>query len=227
MRWEAAAVAQVSRPPIPELAQTLAGAMWALDDDEQGLALAIYRQLAHGLPVAASELAEALGREAEGIEKTLERWPGVFRDGEGRIVAFWGLAIAEMAHRFRVGGRTLYTWCAWDALFLPALIGQRAEVASRSPVSGELIRLTVSAEGIEEVAPEATVISMLAPSADFDDSVLISFCHYVHFFSSPEDAQPWLSEQVGTFLLSLEEAFELGRLTNAAKFPDLSSRQTR
>lgn len=216
-------VREAGRPSVPELAQSLAGAMWTLPADEQALALAIYRQLASGLPVAPRELAEALGREAEGVKRTLEGWPGVFREEGGRIVAFWGLAIAEMAHRFRIDGRTLYTWCAWDALFLPALIGQRAEVESRSPVSGEPIHLTVSAEAIEEVAPETTIVSMLAPRADFDDAVLTSFCHFVHFFTSPEDARPWLSEHPETFLLSLDEAFELGRLTNAAKFPGLAS----
>jgi alkylmercury lyase len=209
------------RSPVAELARDLAAAIGELDRDEQDVALAVYRQLARGVPVAVGDLAAALGRGAEEIEATLQRWTGVFRDEEGRIVAFWGLTLAETPHRLHVGGRTLHAWCAWDTLFLPALVDQLVEVASRSPASGEPIRLTVSAAGVEKVAPEATVVSMLAPGADFDETVVISFCHHVHFFTSAADAEPWLAEHAGTFLLSLPEAFELGRLTNAARFPAL------
>lgn len=206
-----------------ELARTLAGAMWTLSADDQELALTIYRTLASGTPVHLSSVAEDIGRDEHDIADTLDQWAGVFRDDGGDVVSFWGLALAEMTHRFRIQGRTLSTWCAWDALFLPALIGQTAEVESQSPTSGEPIQLTVSPRGVEEAAPEGTGVSMLAPTADFDDAVLMSFCHFVHFFPSADDAEPWLVEHPGTFLLSLDEAFELGRLTNAAKFPDLSS----
>ncbi len=39
---------------------------------------------------------------------------------------YWGLAIAETKHRLEVDGRALYTWCAWDSLFLPEIL-QRTE----------------------------------------------------------------------------------------------------
>lgn len=226
MSHEEAIVSQVTKPDVAELARTLAGAMWTLSPDDQELALAIYRRLAAGTSVSLGAVAEELGRDEGDIAETLEQWPGVFRADDGHIVSFWGLALPEMAHRFRIDGRTLYTWCAWDALFLPALIGQQADVESQSPVSGEHVRLTVTSDGVEEVVPDGAVVSMLAPTADFDDAVLMSFCHYVHFFPSDEDARPWLSEHAGTFLLSLDEAFELGRLTNTARFPHLFTRRS-
>lgn len=213
-----------TKPEISELANTLAGAMPALPADDQDLALAIYRQLAVGEPVALGVLAEQLPREEGEIASTLHEWPGVFFADDGRVVGFWGLALSEMPHRFRVAGRTLHTWCAWDALFIPELIGQRAEVESHSPVSGEPVHLTVSPEGVEEVVPEATAVSMLAPTEVFDANVIMSFCHFVHFFTSAEDAAPWLSEHPGTFLLSVNEAFELGRMTNRARFGTALSR---
>jgi Alkylmercury lyase len=55
---------------------------------------------------------------------------------------------------------------------------------------------------------------MLSPTDCFDDDVVASFCHFVHFFASASDAQPWLGQHRGTFLLPLDEAFELGRMTN-------------
>ena len=45
-----------------------------------------------------------------------------------------------------------YAWCAWDTLFLPARLGQAARVTSACPVTGELITLTVTPEGLTEIS---------------------------------------------------------------------------
>ena len=52
--------------------------------------------------------------------------------------------------------------------------------------------------------------------------VIQTFCHFVHFFTSGEAGESWTAEHPGTFLLSLEDAFELGRLVNARNFPSLA-----
>lgn len=64
----------------------------------------------------------------------------------------------------------------------------------------------------------STVVSFLRPEGKFDAHVIESFCHYVHFFASPEAAETWTAEHPGTFTLSLTEAFEIAQLTNRAKF---------
>ncbi len=216
-------VLQEARPSITELSQMLANAMWPLAGQEQDLALTAYRQLATGAPVSARTLATALSRDEREIAEALDRWTGVFRDDDGAIISFWGLALPQMANRIRIDDRTLHAWCAWDTLFIPELIGQRVQVESQSPVSGEPVHLTVAPSRVEEVVPEETVVSMLAPDADFDDTVVLRFCHFVHFFTSAQDARPWLAAHPKTFLLSVSEAFELGQQVVAAKFPALSS----
>ena len=60
-------------------------------------------------------------------------WPGVFLDEAQRVIGFWGLALPEMQHRYRVGERQLYTWCAWDTVFITPILNQVAEVESRCP----------------------------------------------------------------------------------------------
>jgi alkylmercury lyase len=42
-----------------------------------------------------------------------------------------------MHHRFEINGLTLWTWCAWDSLFIPEILAQTARVASRDPETGE------------------------------------------------------------------------------------------
>ncbi|MGH7575101.1 MAG: organomercurial lyase [Longimicrobiales bacterium] len=45
-----------------------------------------------------------------------------------------------MHHRFEIDARTLGTWCAWDSLFIPELLGEAARVQSTDPETGEVVR---------------------------------------------------------------------------------------
>src|SRR6059036_1608131 len=118
---------------VEELAQAIGAARPALDPEEERLALALYRLLAEGEPVSVTALADRFDRSHELAERSLDSWPGVFRDDEQRVVGFDGLALGETAHRFRVDSRDLYAWCAWDTLFLPELLDRVAQVESRCP----------------------------------------------------------------------------------------------
>jgi alkylmercury lyase len=87
----------------------------------------------------------------------------VHADEQGHIIGFGGLAVAQMHHRFEVDGRTLWTWCAWDTLFIPEILGKPARVTSADPENGGLIRLLVSPYRIESAEPEDAVVSFLLP----------------------------------------------------------------
>jgi alkylmercury lyase len=171
-----------------------------------------------GRPRVASEAGGSLRPAEEQVRAVLESWPGVFHEGE-EVIGFWGLALGPTGHGFEVGSQRLLTWCAWDALFIPELIVQRALVSSRDPVTGEEIALTVGPEAIEEASSSDVAVSFLDPSAiDFDDDVILNFCSYVHFFTSPASGLQWVAEHPATFLLTLEEAFDLGHRTNRARY---------
>jgi alkylmercury lyase len=206
-------------PDIDALAGKLTAAMPRLDATEQRIALTLVRQLARGASVGVSHLAGAVELSEAQITDTLDRLPGVFRGEEQRVVGFMGLTVVEMGHhRIHVDGRPLSTWCAWDTLFLPELLGETAYVTSRSPTSDAEIFLTVTPTGPADVAPAETVVSFLVPEAEFDATVIRRFCHFVHFFVSPDDGAQWMAEHSGTFLLSVEDAYRLGELTNRAAF---------
>jgi alkylmercury lyase len=117
-----------------------------------------------------------------------------------------------------VNGRDLYAWCAWDTLFLPQLLEARAQIESRCPVSGDPVRLTVSPARVESLIPATTAVSMLVPRRAFDADVVTSFCHFIHFFSSAREAELWTERHPGTFVLTVEQAFELGQITNRSQF---------
>jgi len=200
------------------LAQKVADAFPDLSATDQRIAVGLYRLLAEGEPVSPDRLAQHLDLSAHLVKEVLDSWPAVYFNDESDVIGFWGLALQEMPHRFKVNGRQLYTWCAWDSLFIPELLGKTAEVESTCPTSGEIISLTVSPTRVENFSPEGAVVSFLSPTTSFDMNVIAGFCHYVLFFSSEESGKQWIANHEGTFLLTLEQAHEIGRLTNKATF---------
>ena len=65
---------------------------------------------------------------------------------------------------FHVDGKTFSTWCAWDALFLPAMLNQHAQVESMCPVTKEKIRVIMTPAGIESCEPNGAVLSIIVPN---------------------------------------------------------------
>jgi len=208
-------------PDLNKLALFFVDTFPQLNVDDQQLTLKLYQLLAKGEPVSCDRLARALDRSAESVNQTLIQWPGVVYDELDRIEAFLGLSVKKTQHQLTVNGRTVYTWCAWDTLFIPELLNATAKISSACGATGEEVRLTVSPSGIQTVEPVDVVVSFLIPYEDeLRENVTASFCHFVYFFRSREDGEAWVSEHEGMFLLSIEEAFTVGQLMNAARFSE-------
>lgn len=206
---------------LAQLSAIVIGLLPKLSEREQVISLGLYRLLAEGLPVSRQQLATALNLPVDVVKETLTQWWGVYYDGEERITGYWGLALPQMAHRLLIDGKTLYAWCAWDTLFIPELLGQTVRVESNCPKTRRRIQLTVAAQGVSDLDPPGAVMSLLTPeAAKVRENVVENFCHYVHFFHSSEAGENWISEHPGTFLLSIEEAYALGKGKNAAQYKE-------
>ena len=191
-----------------------------LNADSRRVALQAYRLLAEGTSVPKAVLAEAAGMSGEALEQIMHGWPAVFYEGDA-IIGFWGLTPRRFSrHRFQVDGRDLYTWCAWDTLFIPTLLGKTARIESPDPVDGALTRLTVAPEGIESLQPAEAVMSFLEPGEDMMADIVTRFCHYVYFFPSPEAGNAWTAKNPGTTLMTIADGFALGMKKNIARFGD-------
>lgn len=221
-------------PDIDRYWDTLANAVPVLTSEEQHAALMLYRELAKGEPVGVEQLAAALSVPAAKAAELLQR-PSIkaftYPDEHGRVLGFGGLAAGPMHHTFRVDGRTLWTWCAWDSLFIPELLDATAHVESPDPETGEVVRLDVGPRGVTTVEPGTAVVSFLQPDAsDFDKSaanVMATFCNFVFFFASRESGDRWAAKHPGTFLYSLNEAVALARRLNAKVFGLALAQQAR
>ena len=211
-------VQHLTNAELTQLADELRAGLPVLDPDEQRIAVALYRLLAKGTPVAEPRLAEAVALPPERVAATLGGWPGIFRDERGEIIGFWGLAQQEFPpHQFHVDGRRLWGWCSWDTLFLPIVLGRTARIESVDATTGEPVRAVVGPHGVEE-ASDGAVISFLRLDGAFDQDVIASFCHHVLFFASDKAGERWIGDREDAFLLTLEQGFELGRRVWETKF---------
>ena len=219
-------------PALDEYWRLLESHLRPFSREEQPVAVALYRELAKGKPVDAVHLGRALGVSYEESCVLLERdaiKSFVYPDGEGRVLGFGGLAVARMHHRFEVGGRILWTWCAWDSLFIPEILGREARVTSPDPENREIVRLVVAPDRVESAVPTDAVVSFIRPEEQaFDTSaanVMAKFCHFIFFFSSRQSGERWVAKHPATFLYSLDDAFALAKRFNARNFgPELARR---
>ncbi len=202
---------RTSVPSVQELSEAIAAATIGIDEQGRRIATATYDVLAQGDPLSPAEIAAQAHEPEAVVLATLKGWPGVFWDDEGRVVGFWGLAIPEMDHRFQAkGAKPMYAWCALDPFLIVPVIRRPARVESKDPVTGQLITMTVTPQGITDLSPTTAVVSFIAPTKPFDFDVIESFCHYVLNFASRESAERWASEREGIVLLPASEAFEVG-----------------
>ncbi len=168
----------------------------------------LLRELAQGHPVAPATLARALGATEDCVESLLADVMNIERDGNGHIIGY-GLTQRETVHGFRVGSRQLYTWCAFDTLFLPILIDQSAQVVSHCPATGARISLTVMPDAVCDITPAAAAVSLIRPQETSD--IRQAFCCHVHFFASQTAGAGWASAHPGVEIVAIEEAFAAGR----------------
>lgn len=156
-------------------------------------------------------------------------WPGVFRDAHGAVTGFWGLTINRLDPEYRlVGGPAiLYAWCAWDTLWLPAILGQELRIDAADGQTGAPVSVTATPTRRVAVDPGDAVMSFLVPGGGFGPDVLTAFCHKVLFFTDRGTAGQWMANHPDPlFDLPLDEAFEVGRLVTVGRYGDELTRVT-
>jgi alkylmercury lyase len=185
--------------------------------------LRLYRLLVQAGPVSTGTLAAAADTSIAQIEGMLSRWPGVYRADDGRIIGYGGLTVDETKHRMHIDGSVRYTWCAWDTLFIPQLLGAAARIESSCAATGEPVVLNVHPDGVEAAGGHLGV-SLVAPDpAHALGDIVGHFCCHVKFFASERVGRKWEAKHPGTFLATLDQAWQLGRRHNALRYPRFTS----
>src|SRR5215218_4129592 len=178
--------------------------------DDAPLALAVVRLLARGKPVTHAMLAADARRAIDDVAGQLARWPNVERDADGAVIGFSGLTLRPTDHSIQVDGRQLHTWCAWDTLFLPGMLGATAHVRSTCPVSGRGVQLVVAPDGVEHAHPAGIHVSFPPLASTNTADITGTFCRHVHFLADADAARTCKEAHPDGHVLDLSAAFGLG-----------------
>ena len=199
------------------MAQKLAERLLDYGPGQSRLLLRVMRGLARGHPVTTARVDEStaeLGLARDDAHRFLRKMTE--RNAEGEVVGIMGLSLKDYPHRLHVNGVALSAWCAEDTLFLPAMLRQTATVESRSPISKETIRLTVSPERVEAVSPAGAAVSIVVVDPTEEsmasvEAIWTTFCNHIHFFPSRAEAEQWAAGKANIAIVGPDAGFEFGR----------------
>jgi alkylmercury lyase len=178
----------------------------------------LLRELATGQPVDPERLAGLAGVSPENTIAALREaaeW-----DANGTRVVGFALTSIPTPHRVEFHGRTMWAWCAPDAIGIPWLIGAAVRIQSSCAATGDQVRVEVTPTSVERVEPAGAVISFFLPSPDQPD-LRQAACGNANFYRDAEVASKWLAAYPTGRLLPVADAFQV--FGNAARqvWPEL------
>ena len=212
---------------VEELAEAYrkAGVPPGLTPEESRLLIRLWCRLARGTDIAHLEVEQAavqVGMDPEAAYKLIG-WMAEL-DEAGNVKGLLGLTLNDgFPTKLSVGGHELRTWCAWDSLFLPIMLGGEAIVEAPSAVSGAPVRVTVGPDGVKDVSPAGAHVSFVVPSNELAglesiQDIWMVFCEHLLYFGSRAEAEQWAQGKDGlaTTVHSVEDAFRLAKTLFAA-----------
>ncbi len=159
-------------------------------------------------PIDAKDLSSLIGGDPARTERALEalaREGHIDRDAQGAVLGSAGLTLGSAPHGLQIGGHPFRTWCAFDAIGIPAALAADAGVQTSCAVCGRPIAIDVV--GGQPVPHAAARLWLSAGGAD----LRADFCTPTVLLCSAEHAEEWSARQGGHGrTLSLGEAAELG-----------------
>ncbi len=135
--------------------------------DEKAICKAAFRNILDGKAISHGELVRATGLMPERVDAILaqlaDRGLLVIEPEGGPVIGSWGLSLRPTEHKLLIRGRELYTWCAVDAVGIPAGLGETATVASKCSQCGETVNIEMTDGRVSRVDPTDVQV-WVAPS---------------------------------------------------------------
>jgi alkylmercury lyase len=131
----------------PEISDPPTGLLTRASDDASAVRRAAFARLRGGAAVTSSELAADTRLSARAIEAALAElvasgWANV--NESGHVVAVGGLSVQPAAHELFMDGLDFWTWCAFDAVGIPAALRVDAIAGTHCGQCAEPIGIAIS-----------------------------------------------------------------------------------
>ncbi|MBV9847260.1 MAG: hypothetical protein JOZ47_19650 [Kutzneria sp.] len=165
-------------------AHPLSDGLPVLSPSARATRLAAFHALLRGRAADLADLAASTGLSPAATRAAVGEMlaVGLGQVDGGRVTGAAGLSTAPTRHRLSLGGQALHTWCAYDAIGIPAALGQDAVVVTECGHCRATIEITISAGvppagtatvGWWPIGPCANAVEQFCPAANL-------FCHADH-----------------------------------------------
>ena len=183
-----------------------------LPDSATAVRSAGFVHLRGGHPATVEDVANGSGLDAATVRHTLSvlaHRGAAELDADSRLVGIGGLSLVPTAHELVLDGVELHTWCAVDALGIPAALSADATARTHCQHCGRPIEVRFAAGSPTRPSPIVTWY----PSA-VGTNMRRSFCDAANAFCNQDHLRTWRAahgEPAGE-ALSLDDVTARGRI---------------
>ena len=127
-------------------------------------------------------------------------------DDQGVVVGVHGLAARPTAHRVEHAGGVIHTWCALDAIGIPAALALDAAVVSTCPACGAALRVTLDAG----VPTDDGVMRLWLPGGQCTH-LLEDFCRHANLYCTADHVGSKVAPGTPGWAVTVTDAAGIGR----------------
>lgn len=125
--------------------------------DEKAVQLAAFDAILANAPASLQFISQRTGLApdavAEATNHLVELGLLIFNDA-GLVVGSWGLTLVPTRHQLRIRGNSYYTWCAEDAVGIPAALNVDATVTSSCFQCGQKVAIELERGEVVKATPQ-------------------------------------------------------------------------
>ncbi|MFB7178317.1 organomercurial lyase [Streptomyces sp. NPDC056257] len=130
-------------------------------------------------------------------------------DDRGRVIGAGVSLDDRRPHSVQLQGQQVHGWCAMDVLMFPIVLKEPAStVTSPCAATSEPITLTVTPDGVHDLSPSTTAVT-LAPASGGD--IREVFCDRVNFYATADLAEAVVERDGDLAVCSVDEAWVIGK----------------
>ena len=180
---------RTSRHPIPRGTRRRVSVDVGADGSVAALTRTAFNAILGGRPLSRAELVQATGASPEDVDRLAGR--RLVLDADDRIVAAHGLSLAPARqHRLTMRGRRFWTWCAIDAVGIPAGLDEHAVVETTCHECGAEVRLELQGAAVVQAShPDARIWE--AARVPGRGTAGPPHCALMNLFCSAEHLRAW------------------------------------
>ena len=168
-----------------------------------------FHALWDGYTPTLSELSGADGAALDEAVSHLRAGGRIELTADGHLLAVHGLCRRTTRHRIEHLGGSVNTWCALDAIGIPAALGIDARAVTTCPSCDRELVVTL-VEG--EPEPLAGAVLWYPETSGSWEHLVDQFCSGANLFCSLGHLQDWIGgETGGGAIMGVDEVAEIGR----------------